>query len=87
MTDDPGQQYADTQLVHVITHRLQHIPESLLADRAAWARKLVADMRANGWYHREPAQDFTPATPNPEATARGAAKAREALQRRIDHAQ
>jgi hypothetical protein len=75
------QRHADEQAARALAHRLRHIPPSLLADPDALARQFIAVMRENGWYHRDTPPAVTLAQPDPEATARGVAKAREALRK------
>lgn len=77
------QRHADEQAARALAHRLRHIPASLLADPDGLARQFIAVMRENGWYHRETVPAVTLTPPDPEATARGVAKARAAL--RKDH--
>lgn len=87
MTTDHGQDHADEQAVQAIVFRLQHVPDTYIADPHAWARKLIADMRANGWYCR----DRPPERPRPDPetahqiSQRGGALARELLTRKDHH--
>jgi hypothetical protein len=84
---DADQRYADEQAARALAHRLRHIPASILADPDALARQFIAVMRENGWYHRDTPPAIKAAPPDPEATARGVAKARAALEeRKADHA-
>jgi hypothetical protein len=57
-----------------------------VADPLEFARRFVRDMTASGaWRYVPPSPGWKPGAPNPEATERGAAMAREALTRKDDH--
>jgi hypothetical protein len=57
-----------------------------ITDPLAWARSFMRDMTAAGnWRYVPPPPGIKPTVPNPDATERGAPRAREALQRRMDN--
>jgi hypothetical protein len=68
-----------------LARRLEHV--TTLQDPLTWARQFIEDMTAPGAWRYVPAPPaIKPAQPDPEATARGVAKAREALRKDEDHA-
>lgn len=78
MTD---QELARDRAVRELARRLRAIaPDGLLADIDAFAAQYWQDATDRGyWRHVPPSPGITPAAPNPEATARGIARARKAL--------
>jgi hypothetical protein len=57
-----------------------------ITDPLAWARSFMRDMTAAGnWRYVPPAPGIKPTVPDPDAYERGAPRAREALQRRMDN--
>jgi hypothetical protein len=63
------------------------IPPSLLADAYAFATAFVRWQQADHWRYVPPPPGWKADPPNPEATERGAAQARNLLNiRRDDHA-
>jgi hypothetical protein len=73
---------AADESVRELERRLRMVvPPSLLADPHAFAVAFKNWELAHGWYRRDTPPAVTLAQPDPEATARGVAKAREALRK------
>jgi hypothetical protein len=85
MTD---QELARERAVRELARRLRAIaPDGLLTDIDQFCDRYWRDATEHGhWRFVPPPPGLTPVTPNPDAYERGAPRAREALQRRTDHA-